>query len=80
MQCAKTGGFVEYNYNDGLPAGLPTLEWLQSVGWTFRDRHGRRRESPYLPMLGDNASYANDVLHKTFTEIADAIEDCAEGY
>lgn len=80
MQCAKTGGKVEYRMGDGRYRGMPTLQWLNSVGWRFFSVLGGETTSPYLPAFTCGAVRANDALGKTFAEIADAIEACAEGY
>lgn len=79
MQCAKTGGKVEMSLS-GLALYLPTMEWLESVGWVFYNKEGYRTSSPFLPKFNECADFANDGLGKTFYEIADAIEACAEGY
>ena len=81
-QCIKTGGRVEAT-RDGIVTnwhGYPSLEWLGTVGWKFFDKAGNICRDPWLPSLDRKASHANDLLKKTFAEIADAIEDCAEGY
>lgn len=69
-------GEVE-TYGDGEPRALPTAAWLREQRVEFSGRFGA--ESPLLPTLGEEAHQANDT-GRTFPEIADAIEACAEGY
>lgn len=78
MQCAKTGGKVEHKH--GMYKGLPSYNWLATVGWEFTCNEGRRTADPWLPALHTRATFANDSKGYTFAQIADAIEDCAEGY
>ena len=78
MQCAKTGGFVEHT---GVVFNfLPGRDWLDSVGWAFFDKGGERCSDPYLPLSAASVSYTNDNYGYSFSQIADAIEACAEGY
>ena len=78
MQCAKTGGFVEHT---GIVFHLlPGRDWLDSVGWTFFNKEGGRCSNPYLPLCATSAADANDNSGYSFSQIADAIEACAEGY
>lgn len=83
MQYAKSGG-IEYSKdiygNAAVSYGLPSGEWLQSVGWEFYSRYGGPTIAPYLPTLRLTADSANDSGEYTFAQIADAIEACAEGY
>lgn len=83
MQCAKTGGKVEGGKGKGKSfhgAGLPSMDWLSKVGWTFKDSLGHETDNPYFPSLKMSAVQANDDHEKSFKEIADAIEKCAVGY
>jgi len=58
----------------------PPTHWAGSQGITFFDSDGCEWPTqPYLPALKLDAGDANDT-GKTFAEIADAIEACAEGY
>jgi len=61
----------------GTAVGVPSEAWLAKHRIRFLDSrpdHG----NPFLPSLGMSAACANDHKH-TFTQIADAIEACAEG-
>lgn len=81
-QCIKTGGYLSFGNDDEDDEFdyYPSKKWLRSVGWRFRDQYGNLVRNPYIPMFGMTASEVNDDMGKTFAEIADAIEDCAEGY
>jgi hypothetical protein len=69
---------------------LPSHEWLAEHNIEFRNAEGDSQEAgfvvsrkiscPFLPSLGTDAWRANDIHHKNFAEIADAIEKCAEGF
>ncbi len=56
----------------------PSVEWLNANKIKFYDSSGGG-QAPFLPALRDRADIAND-HGRTFTEIADAIEQCAEGF
>lgn len=67
------------------PALLPSLHWLAEHGITFgtcdEDKAGEGHSvSPFLPALRHSASNSNDMGAWKFSDIADAIEACAEGY
>jgi hypothetical protein len=57
---------------------LPSSDWLEQRGIVFLDGSGTRSTDPFLPKVKSSAATANDE-GKTFAEIADAIEACAEG-
>lgn len=57
---------------------LPSMRWLERHGIEFRSCANDMDNAPFLPKLGAAAANANDD-GKTFAEIADAIEACAEG-
>lgn len=81
MQCAKTGGKIQcVDGNIYCSKWAPALRWLKDVGWEFKSVEGNLGYDPYLPLLNCTAIEANDVHKYSFAEIADAIEDCAEGY
>ena len=68
----QTHGITFYTQASGVCQHDPLLGdvleggvWMQCV-------------DPYLPTLEANASVANDELHSTFAEIADALEACTE--
>lgn len=70
-------GKVELIDDIGIARALPSAEWLEKAEVHF----GAGRERiPFLPRLKMNAASANDEGNKTFLEIADAIEECAEGF
>lgn len=75
-------GGVETMDGGGLEdcKSFPSYDWQEGEGIEFFDKHGTRTRDPYLPLHGVTASYANDTEGLTFAQIADAIEDCAEGY
>lgn len=65
--------------NPPLDRAYPSRGWLDGCGVCFFDMDGNRRDNqPWLPKLSDLAGDANDA-GRTFAEIADAIEACAEG-
>lgn len=81
MKCAKTGGRVELDNADDPDSdfgGLPTMSWLQSVGWRFKNERGLSDDCPFLPSLGMLAIEASDDAGYSFAEIADAIESCVQ--
>jgi len=60
--------------------GYPNHEWLQKNNVAFHTSGGMSPScNPWLPSLSSFAGLANDD-GKTFAEIADAIEACAEGF
>lgn len=78
---------VRYDTEDNCEVGdlrstlsFPSAHWLKEQGIEFFNDDGGYTHDPYLPLFGCSASEANDSRDKTFLEIADAIEDCAEGY
>lgn len=73
-------GDVERNERVGCAYHYPSIDWLADHSVKFADEQNElgRGWVPYLPALGAVASKANDE-GKTFAEIADAIEACAEG-
>lgn len=74
IECATSSHGVRH------ARSFPSNSWLEEQGIQFFDSFGSKTTDPYLPMFDCCASTANDELGKTFLEIADAIEDCAEGY
>jgi hypothetical protein len=71
-------GDVE-RYENGESKHYPSTEWLGTQSIEFVDHNvDGPGWTPYLPTLDNVASNANDD-GKTFAEIADAIEACAEG-
>jgi hypothetical protein len=82
LQHCLSGGSVEDDITEDGKEGyavLPSSEWLREQRIEFSTRHVNKSESPYLPAFDCDAATANDDLGKTFAEIADAIEACAEG-
>lgn len=82
LQMATDGQVETDPYGKGdTPLGLPTKAWLDKNRVEF---YGENRNitstSPLLPMFGYGATWANDHQGKSFDQIADAIEDCAEGF
>jgi hypothetical protein len=69
-------GRTQKNVTDDVQ--LPSLSWLTKHGVEFYGERGSTCDSPWLPSLNEAASSAND-QGKSFAEIADAIEACAEG-
>ena len=63
-----------------IGCGVPSKGWCEKYNIIFKNDKDKIicNAAPYLPKLKDYAASAND-LGKTFAEIADAIEDCAEG-
>lgn len=74
LQCAVTGGKVE------IEESYPSRQWLSKEGIMFWDQDGGRTNNPYFPRFETDAAEANDGLHKSFKQIAQAIESCAVGY
>lgn len=75
----ETDGQVEVTrLSNGVWAsrGLPTPDWYKNHNIALI---GHSCFTPYLPKLKNTASKANDIGF-TFDSIADAIEDCAEGF
>lgn len=60
--------------------GLPSHAWLESVGWSFEGRNGRKGNDPWLPSINRHASCANDSGWYTFAELAKIIRRHAKGY
>ena len=63
-------------------SGVPSEQWAQRHGVSFTKAPAGAYGhpcNPHLPGLGTTAADAND-QGRTFAEIADAIEACAEGY
>lgn len=56
---------------------VPAFDWLNAHGVSFTGQYGQAG-NPFLPALKTSAADAND-SGRTFIEIADAIEACAEG-
>jgi hypothetical protein len=80
-------GCVERKLEDGRPETAPTSDWLMGHGVEFLGPEEVSGADPWLPILdGDaeggraSAMWANDSGGKSFPQIADAIEACAEGY
>lgn len=70
---------------------LPPLAWLDEKGITFCGVRSLKHKQPFLPSLGCYAAEANDATEDpyedgeevhthNFHQIADAIEQAAEGY
>jgi len=83
LQHTTCGGYVEFDPEWNTYEGYPTRDWKTKRGVEFRNEFGSSLGgsclTPWLPALSINAADAND-SGKTFAEIADAIEACAEGY
>jgi hypothetical protein len=76
---AETGDAPKTASSDN---SLPYPKWLKEKGIEFVSNRGilpSECRDPFLPTLGCSASAANDQKGKSFTEIADAVEACAEG-
>lgn len=79
LQKVVDGRVETQEYFGGQFAGaLPTKDWLKKNQVVFLSDDGTPTETPALPALGMAASEAND-NGRSFAEIADAIEACAEG-
>lgn len=65
-----------------IASTYPSFDWLLAKGIEFTTGAGHCGETrnPYLPSLARSAADANDDGNYTFSQIADAIEACAEGY
>ena len=80
LQHCLSGGYVEVEFGSETYRGLPSDSWLKAEGIQFLNKCGNLMVAPYLPRYDENAVFVNDNLGASFKEIADAIEDCAEGY
>jgi hypothetical protein len=78
LQCVADGD-VERSEYGGVAHHYPSEHWLHVHSVQFLTENGMDTWTPHLPALEKCASDANDD-GKTFAEIADAIEACAEGY
>lgn len=80
MQHCLTGSVENQPYTEKALA-LPSGKWLENFEVQFYNLSGYLSSSgaPFLPSLNMTASEANDEGDYNFEQIADAIEDCAEG-
>ena len=58
---------------------VPSREWLHANKITFLGSTVWDGKDPYLPSIDQTAASANDSREYSFSDIADAIEQCAEG-
>lgn len=58
---------------------LPSMAWLKRNGVEFKSAGDQLAQYPWLPSLQTTATNANDT-GTPFSDLADAIEACAEGY
>jgi hypothetical protein len=82
LQMELDGAVETYTDHDGnvIAEKLPTRDWCAAHDIHFVSSDGSNPVVPYLPTLNKEAAEANDCGRFSFTEIADAIEACAEGF